>query len=68
LAIDCLKDQFGFIHYHEVCPDELLPDRPTDRLRKVARKIEKKLQILNYRNIKSYAPGVSHVVLDVKLE
>ena len=68
LAIDCLKDQSGFIHYHEVCPDELLPTRPTDRLRESAKKIEKELQILNYRNIKSYAPGVSHVVLDIKLE
>lgn len=68
LAIDCLKDHSGFIHYHEVCPDELLPNRPTDRLHKAAKKFEKGLQILNYRHVKSYAPGVSHVVLDIKLE
>ena len=67
LALDCLKDNVGIIHYHEVCPDELLPNRPLKRVKDAADEYDRKIQLLKYRYIKSYAPGVSHVVFDVKV-
>jgi len=66
-AIDCLKNNTGFIHYHEVCPDEVVPDRPLQRIEEVAQKYERELKLLNWRQVKSYAPGVSHIVLDLEL-
>lgn len=55
----------GTIHYHENCPNELLPDRPVGNVKDAARKEGREIEVLDQRRIKSYAPGVSHVVLDV---
>ena len=66
-AIDCLKNKAGIIHYHEVCPDELFPDRPLKYINKASEKNDRKADLLKYKHIKSYAPGVSHYVLDIKI-
>lgn len=55
----------GTIHYHENCPNELLPDRPVGNVEDAARKEGRDVEVQSQRRIKSYAPGVSHVVLDV---
>jgi tRNA wybutosine-synthesizing protein 2 len=55
----------GIIHYHENCPNELLSDRPISTVRDVAEKEGRKIEVLEQRTIKSYAPGVSHIVFDV---
>ena len=65
--IECLKDKTGVIHYHEVCPNYLLPDQPLEKARETAEKYGKKVQVLKYRYIKSYAPGVGHVVFDIRI-
>lgn len=65
VAIKCLKNNRGAIHYHEVCPNELLPDRPLKNIQEIAEKFDRKAEILTYKHVKSYAPGVSHVVLDI---
>jgi tRNA wybutosine-synthesizing protein 2 len=54
----------GVIHYHETCPNELLPERPVKRLRDAARK--NKVEVLRFKEVKSYSPGVSHVVVDAR--
>ena len=66
-AINCLKNKTGIIHYHEVCPDELFPDRPLKHIHKASERNGRKAKLLKYKNIKSYAPGVSHYVLDIKI-
>jgi tRNA wybutosine-synthesizing protein 2 len=66
-AIDCLKNKTGIIHYHEVCPDKLFPDRPLKHINKASEKNDRKADLLKYKHIKSYAPGVSHYVLDIKI-
>ncbi len=66
-AIDCLKNKTGIIHYHEVCPDELFPDRPLKYINKASEKNSRKVELLKYKHIKSYAPGVGHYVLDIKI-
>jgi len=66
-AIDCLKNKTGIIHYHEVCPDELFPDRPLKHVLKASERNGKKANLLKYKHIKSYAPGIGHYVLDIKI-
>lgn len=66
-AFKVLKYEGGIIHYHETCPNELLPNRPLDRVKDAAKGVNRDVKLLNLKEIKSYAPGVSHVVLDVKV-
>jgi tRNA wybutosine-synthesizing protein 2 len=55
----------GIIHYHETCPNVLLPERPIQRLSDAAK--EGRVEVLRMKEIKSYAPGVSHVVVDARV-
>ncbi len=57
----------GIIHYHETCPERLMPGRPEERVREVARGAGKEAEILGVRKIKSYSPGVWHVVVDAAI-
>jgi tRNA wybutosine-synthesizing protein 2 len=57
----------GIIHYHETCPERLLGERPVERVREAARDAGKEAEILGMRRIKSYAPGVEHVVVDARI-
>lgn len=63
-ALRLVKDR-GVIHYHETCPNDLLSARPFDRVRDAAK--PGTVEVLRSKVIKSYAPGISHVVLDVKV-
>jgi tRNA wybutosine-synthesizing protein 2 len=65
--MNILKTTGGIIHYHEACPNELLPGRPCERIKMTAVEHRKKAAIINYKKIKSYAPGVTHVVVDAKI-
>ena len=67
VAFDCLKNCTGYIHYHDVCPNELLPERSFRRIQETAGKHKRNIDLLTCRVIKSYAPGVSHVVLDIRV-
>ena len=66
-ALRILKHGGGIIHYHENYPNELLPETPFENVKKIANQQGKNVKLLNFRNVKSYAPGVSHVVLDIKV-
>jgi tRNA wybutosine-synthesizing protein 2 len=55
----------GIVHYHETCPNELLPLRPIQHLNDGAKGC--KVDILRIKEIKSYAPGVSHIVVDARI-
>ena len=63
-ALRLIRDG-GTIHYHETCPLELLPYRPLDRLKEAADGL--RIDLVRFKEIKSYSPGVSHVVLDVRV-
>ena len=67
IAFNCLKNSIGIIHYHDVCPNELLPEKTLTVVQETAKKYCRKAKLLTYKHIKSYAPGVSHVVLDIKI-
>lgn len=57
----------GIIHYHETCPNELLEERPASTVNEAADKTNRDYEILEQRILKSYAPGVSHIVLDIRV-
>lgn len=67
VAFDCLKNCTGIIHFHNVCSDELFPETPLKIVEKTADKYKRNVELLTYRVIKSYAPGVSHIVLDIQV-
>jgi tRNA wybutosine-synthesizing protein 2 len=66
-AFDCLRNHVGTLHYHEVVPFELIPKQPFRHIEKVAKLYHRRVELLKVQTIKSYAPGVDHVVLDVKV-
>ena len=65
-AFRALKSE-GIVHYHETCPEELLPDRPISRLKSAAKSAGYRVIGANIRKIKSYAPGIIHIVVDAKI-
>jgi tRNA wybutosine-synthesizing protein 2 len=66
-AINCLKNQKGIIHYHDVFPNELIPQKPLKVINDAAGKYRLKLNQVKHRFIKSYAPGISHIVFDIEI-
>ena len=62
-AMKILKET-GIIHYHETCPDRLMPDRPQNRVIEAAINAGKSVEMMEMRTIKTYSPGVVHVVVD----
>ena len=55
----------GTLHYHETCPCELLPGRPISHLHETFG--EGNVEVLRYSRVKSYSPGVAHMVLDARI-
>jgi len=63
-ALSCLRSG-GRIIYHENCPNELFPERPIRRLEEAAGD-RWKMEVMSKRVVKSFAPGVSHIVIDAR--
>jgi tRNA G37 N-methylase Trm5 len=57
----------GIIHYHDKFPDKNVPDKPLRIVKEVAEKYNESFKLLYYKKIKSYAPGISHYVFDIKI-
>lgn len=55
----------GIIHYQDTFPLVVYPDQAMDRLERAAG--GRRIKILFSREVKSYSPGVSHMVLDVQV-
>ena len=66
-AFDCLKNSTGIIHFHYICSNDLFPEKPLKIVEKTADKYKRNVELLTSRVIKSYAPGVSHIVLDIQV-
>jgi len=66
-AFDCLKNSTGIIHFHYICSNDLFPEKPLKIVEKTADKYKRNVELLTSRVIKSYAPCVSHIVLDIQV-
>jgi len=66
-AIDCLKNFNGIIHYHDIYPVEVVPEKTLKIVDKIAQKKKCKFKLLGYQKVKSYAPGIGHFVFDIKI-
>jgi tRNA wybutosine-synthesizing protein 2 len=67
LAFKCLKNKSGVIHYHDIFSDDIVQFNPLKIVDDIAKKYKIKTKCLKYRNVKSYAPGISHYVFDIKI-
>lgn len=67
VAFECLKNHTGFLHYHELVPVESIPHQPLSHIKQVARVYDRRIELLKVNEIKSYAPKITHVVLDVRI-
>jgi tRNA wybutosine-synthesizing protein 2 len=67
VALECLKNQCGVLHYHEVVPIEKSRDQPIGHIESVAGRYHRSVELLGIHEIKSYAPRMNHVVLDVRI-
>lgn len=65
-ALSIAKDG-AVIHYHNTVPERLMPREPFETFQRVAREHGYGVEKLNEIVIKRYAPGVWHVVVDVKV-
>jgi tRNA wybutosine-synthesizing protein 2 len=66
-AINCLKNKSGIIHFHDKFPDKLIPDVVVKIVEEEVEKHDRKVKVLEYNKIKSYAPGIGHYVFDLKI-
>jgi len=67
VGLECLRNQSGVLHYHEVVPVESIPELPLKHIETAAKDYHRSVELLKVNEIKSYAPGVDHVVLDVRI-
>jgi len=66
-ALNCLKNHFGIIHYHDTFPDKKIPDIALKQIIDIAKENNRKVKLLHYHQVKSYAPGIGHYVFDVSI-
>jgi tRNA wybutosine-synthesizing protein 2 len=64
-AMRALKPSGGVIHYHESVPSKIRFERPMKHISEAVKGRE--FEVLGQRVVKRYAPGVDHVVIDVKI-
>ncbi|MDO5852170.1 MAG: class I SAM-dependent methyltransferase family protein [Methanobacteriaceae archaeon] len=65
-AMEYIKEG-GILHYHESTPENILFERPVQRVKEAANKQNREIEVINKRSIKKYSPGVHHTVIDVKI-
>ncbi|WP_324664796.1 class I SAM-dependent methyltransferase [Haloarcula sediminis] len=66
-AIDALAPG-GVLHMHEATPEDLVFDRPIERLEAAAADAGRSVEVLDTRRIKSHSEGVAHVVVDARIQ
>jgi tRNA wybutosine-synthesizing protein 2 len=67
IALECLRDQKGLLHYHDLVSRGKTTEQLVGQIQTVAEGYNRYATLLLAKEIKSYAPGISHVVLDVRI-
>ncbi len=65
-ALEIARDG-AVIHYHNTVPEKLRPREPFETFRKIAERWGYEVEKLRELVIKRYAPGVWHVVVDIRV-
>lgn len=65
IAFNCLKKNAGIIHFHEKYPEKKVPEIALKNIKNVADSYNRDIKLMQYKEIKSYAPGISHFVFDI---
>ena len=65
IAFNCLKKNAGIIHFHEKYPEKKVPEIALKNIKNVADSYNRDIKLIQYKEIKSYAPGISHFVFDI---
>ena len=55
----------GVIHYQDTCSIDRIPDGLLERLREGSG--GRPFEVLGIREVKAYAPSISHMVVDVRV-
>lgn len=66
-ALRALRDG-GVLYMHEATPEAELWERPVSRLRDSAANAGREIELLDRRRVKSHSEGVSHIVIDARIE
>ena len=66
-AFQSFKTSGGVLHYHDIYPKEKVPEVPFSEIIDCGKKYFEEIELLSWHIIKSYAPGIVHVVLDVDI-
>jgi tRNA wybutosine-synthesizing protein 2 len=66
-AIKCLRDKKGIIHFHEKYSEKKPLGDLAEKFEKKVKKFDREIKLIDIRNIKSYAPGISHFVFDFEI-
>jgi len=67
IAVESLKNKCGIIHFHDKFPEETVPDKPLEIIKSNLEKYNKTCELISYKHVKTYAPGISHYVFDIKV-
>ncbi|MEM5793183.1 MAG: class I SAM-dependent methyltransferase family protein [Candidatus Aenigmatarchaeota archaeon] len=62
-----LVKKHGIIHYHSTLGEGEDPQRILSEINELVSKRDLKVKLLNFKKVKSYAPKVNHVVLDLEV-
>jgi tRNA wybutosine-synthesizing protein 2 len=68
VAFQCLRNHQGIIHFHDTFPNKSIPDVPFELIKHSAETFDRTAQLHNVQHVKSFAPGISHYVLDVVIK
>jgi len=58
----------GVLHMHEATPEQLVWERPIERLETAAAEAGRFAEVLDRHRVKGYSEGVAHVVVDARIE
>jgi tRNA wybutosine-synthesizing protein 2 len=65
-ALDALAPG-GTVHMHEATPEDLVFDRPVERLETAGAELGRTVEVRDRRRVKGYSEGVAHVVVDAEV-
>jgi len=67
IAIEALNNYTGVIHYNDKFPEDQVPEKPLNVVKIIAERYDRMCSLLDYKCVKTYAPGISHYVFDIEV-